>query len=197
MFVLYPESQQASIDYCKQNLPCAWALHDKDVYSQAAFDAYVKKHEGTLPDWMPGDLKKPHVHFVCSFPNARYFSGIAKEIGVEVNVIRKVNNLYKAYVYLWHLLDPDKYQYSKDIVGTHEFEEPSEHAGMSQIMKNVFIRIVHPLTDLRHFLYLPQRSVRLFQLAFHVASLGDVAILAEHHVIIRMHDAFKIINIFL
>ena len=103
------------------------------MYSQAAFDAYVKKHEGTLPDWMPGDLKKPHVHFVCSFPNARYFSGIAKEIGVEVNVIRKVNNLYKAYVYLWHLLDPDKYQYSKDIVGTHEFEEPSEHAGMSQM----------------------------------------------------------------
>ena len=73
----------------------------------------------------------------------------------------------------------------------------TQHAGMSQIMKNVFIRIVHPLTDLRHFLDLPQRSVRLFQLAFHVASLGDVAILAEHHVIIRMHDAFKIINIFL
>ena len=44
-----------------------------------------------------------------------------------------MNNLYKAYVYLWHLLDPDKYQYSKDIVGTHEFEEPSEHAGMSQM----------------------------------------------------------------
>ena len=42
MFVLYPESQQVAIDYCKQNLPCAWALHDKDVYSQAAFDAYVK-----------------------------------------------------------------------------------------------------------------------------------------------------------
>lgn len=133
MFVLYPESQQAAIDYCKQNLPCAWALHDKDVHSLASFDSYVKKHEGEPPDWMPGDLKKPHVHFVCSFPNARYFSGIAKEIGVEVNVIRKVNNLYKAYVYLWHLLDPDKYQYSKDIVGTHEFEEPSEHAGMSQM----------------------------------------------------------------
>lgn len=138
MFVLYPESQQVAIDYCKQNLPCAWALHDKDVYSQAAFDAYVKKHDGTLPDWMPGDLKKPHIHFVCSFPNARYFSGIAKEIGVEVNVIRKVNNLYKAYVYLWHLLDPDKYQYSKDIVGTHEFEEPSEHAGMSQMEDDKF-----------------------------------------------------------
>ena len=133
MLVLYPDSQQAAIDYCKQILPCAWALLDKDVYSQAAFDAYVKKHDGTLPDWMPGDLKKPHVHFVCSFPNARYFSGIAKEIGVAVNVLLNVTTLYKAYVYLWHLLDPDKYQYSKDIVGTHEFEEPSEHAGMSQM----------------------------------------------------------------
>ena len=80
-----------------------------------------------------GDLKKPHIHFVCSFPNARYFSGIARDLGVPVNTIRKVNNLYKAYVYLWHMLDPDKYQYSKDIVGSHEFEEPSEHAGMTQM----------------------------------------------------------------
>ena len=84
MFVLYPESQQAAIDYCKQNLPCAWALHDKDVYSQAAFDDYVKKHEGTLPDWMPGDLKKPHIHFVCSSCGAVYdvpadLSGIVRE----------------------------------------------------------------------------------------------------------------------
>lgn len=96
MFVLYPESQQAAIDYCKHNLPCAWALHDKDVHSQASFDAYVKKHEGEPPDWMPGDLKKPHVHFVCSFANARYFSGIAKEIGVEVNVIRIAPKRHKA-----------------------------------------------------------------------------------------------------
>lgn len=133
MFVLYPESQQSSIDYCKQNLPCAWALHDKDVYSQASYDSYIKKHDGEKPEWLPGDVKKPHVHFVCSFPNARYFSGIAKEIGVETNVIRKVNNLYKAYVYLWHMLDLDKYQYSQDIVGMNDFVIPSEHAGMSQL----------------------------------------------------------------
>ena len=44
-----------------------------------------------------------------------------------------MNNLYKAYVYLWHMLDPDKAQYSKEIVGTHDFAEPSEHAGMTQM----------------------------------------------------------------
>ena len=56
---------------------------------------------------------------------------VAKELGVSVPTIRRVNNLYKAYIYLWHQDDPDKFQYPKSIVGTHEFEEPSEHAGMS------------------------------------------------------------------
>lgn len=132
MFVLYPESQQATIDFVQQNYPCAWALHDKDVHSQASYDRYIKDHNGEKPDWKPGDLKKPHIHFVCRFSNARYFSGIAKELNVPEPTIRRVNNLYKAYVYLWHMLDPDKYQYDKSIVGKHEFEEPSEHAGISQ-----------------------------------------------------------------
>jgi len=122
MFVLYPESQQAAIDYAQKYLPCAWALHDKDVYEKDAEDGSHKK----------GDLKKPHIHFVCKFKSARWFTAIAKELGVPVNTIRKVNNLYKAYVYLWHMLDPDKYQYSQDIVGMNEgFEVPSDHAGMS------------------------------------------------------------------
>lgn len=132
MFVLYPESQETAIKYAQENFPCAWALHDKDVHTEKAYQAYIEKN-GEPPEWRPGDLKKPHIHFVCSFPNARYFSGIARDLGVPVNTIRKVNNLYKAYVYLWHMLDPDKYQYSKDIVGCHEFEEPSEHAGMTQM----------------------------------------------------------------
>ncbi len=89
----------------------------KDVHTEKAYQAYIEKN-GEPPEWRPGDLKKPHIHFVCSFPNARYFSGIARDLGVPVNTIRKVNNLYKAYVYLWHMLDPDKYQYSKDIVGS-------------------------------------------------------------------------------
>ena len=132
MFVLYPESQQHAIEYAQANFPCAWALHDKDVHTEQDFNKYVEKY-GEPPEWKAGDLKKPHIHFVCSFSNARYFTGIAKELGVPVQTIRKVNNLYKAYVYLWHMDDPDKAQYSKDIVGSHEFVEPSEHAGMSQL----------------------------------------------------------------
>ena len=132
MFVLYPESQQDQIDFVQKNYPCAWALHDKDKHTQGEYDRYIQRHDGEKPDWNPGDLKKPHIHFVCRFPNARYFSGIAKELGVPEPTIRKVNNLYKAYVYLWHMLDPDKYQYDPGIVGRHDWEDPSEHAGMSQ-----------------------------------------------------------------
>lgn len=133
MFVLYPESQQATIEFVQNNYPCAWALHDKDKHTQGEYDRYMEKHGGEKPDWQPGDLKKPHVHFVCRFPNARYFSGIAKELNVPEPTIRKVNNLYKAYVYLWHMLDPDKYQYDPSIVGRHDWEDPSEHAGVSQM----------------------------------------------------------------
>ena len=82
MFVLYPESQQVAIDYCKQNLPCAWALHDKDVYSQAAFDAYVKKHEAhSRMD--AGRPQKPHVHFVCSFPTPGISPALQKKLALR------------------------------------------------------------------------------------------------------------------
>ncbi len=149
MFVLYPESQSKEIEYVQTHFPCAWALHDKDTYTQSDYDKRLQK-DGVPPDFKPGDLKKPHIHFVCHFPNARYFSGIAKEIGVPVSTIRKVNNLYKAYVYLWHMLDPDKYQYSKDIVGTHEFDEPSEHAGMSALEDDQ-VQILLDMPDFQSF----------------------------------------------
>lgn len=146
MFVLYPESQQAQIEYCQQNLPCAWALHDKDTYEKDG------------DDHKKGDLKKPHVHFVCKFANARYFSGLAKEIGVPVNTINRCNNLYKAYVYLWHKDTPEKYQYSPDIVGTHEFDVPSETFGVcaeedEQIRIMFEAPMFNDVEDMAHWAY--------------------------------------------
>ena len=82
MFVLYPESQQPAIDYIQANWPCAWALHDKDTHTEQEFLDYGKHHDGNCPDWQIGDLKKPHYHFVVKFKNARYITGVAKEIAV-------------------------------------------------------------------------------------------------------------------
>ena len=39
MFVLYPESQETAIKYAQENFPCAWALHDKDVHTEKAYQA--------------------------------------------------------------------------------------------------------------------------------------------------------------
>lgn len=76
MFVLYPESQQAAIDYIKANYPCAWALHDKDTHTEQDVLDYAKAHNGDCPEWQAGDLKKPHYHFVVKFKNARYATGV-------------------------------------------------------------------------------------------------------------------------
>ena len=43
MFVLYPESQETAIKYAQENFPCAWALHDKDVHTEKAYQAYIEK----------------------------------------------------------------------------------------------------------------------------------------------------------
>lgn len=137
MFVLYPESQQPAIDYIQANWPCAWALHDKDTHTEQEFLDYGKHHDGNCPDWQIGDLKKPHYHFVVKFKNARYITGVAKEIRKysEINdaAIKKCYNLYKAYVYLWHQNDPDKFQYDPEqVVGLHDFDPPQQNEGVTE-----------------------------------------------------------------
>lgn len=137
MFVLYPESQQAAIDYIKANWPCAWALHDKDTHTEQEYLEHGKKHDGNCPDWNIGDLKKPHYHFVVKFKNARYLTGVAKEIRKYCDIndaaIKKCYNLYKAYVYLWHQNAPDKFQYDPEqVVGLHDFDPPQQNEGVTE-----------------------------------------------------------------
>lgn len=131
MFVLYPESQQPVIEYVQRNFPCAWALHDKDVWLQSDADKWAGKKSDLPFPYEIGSLKKAHVHFICRFPNPRYFHAIAKEMGVPANTVNRCENLFKAYQYLTHKNDPDKYQYDESIIGTHDFEIPNEGAGMS------------------------------------------------------------------
>lgn len=151
VFTLYPESQQQAIEYVQNNYPCAWALHDKDTYSEANFKKYAKEHDGNCPSWNIGDLKKPHVHFVVRFPNQRYASGVAKDItkhsGVTVTAptICKCFNLYSSYVYLWHENDLDKYQYPADIVHTHNFDPPQPNEGVTEDEQ------VNTMFDMPHF----------------------------------------------
>lgn len=124
MFVLYPETQEEAIQIAQKNFPCAWALHDRDTWHQRDVDAWNKRHSDLPFPYEVGSLKKPHVHFVVHFKNPRHFTAIAKELGVPVNTINRCNNLLKAFEYLTHDNDPDKYQYDSEIVGMNDFEVP-------------------------------------------------------------------------
>jgi len=53
-------------------------------------------------------------------------SRIGMNLGIPMNTICRCNSLRRAYEYLWHKNNPEKHQYSPDIVQTHDFNIPSE-----------------------------------------------------------------------
>lgn len=112
--VLYPESQAEAIEKATTTYPCVWITHDKD--------------KG--PD---GEPMKPHVHILCHFGNARYFSGIAKELAVPEGAVNRVDNPEKAFAYLTHDNNPEKYQYDKADLCFHDFAMgEAEQAGAAE-----------------------------------------------------------------
>lgn len=78
-------------------------LHDRDRWSE----------EETLPDGVQaGDLKKPHWHVIVRFPQSRWNTALAKELGIAENYIQKCNSYEGSLLYLVHYGLPNKFQYS-------------------------------------------------------------------------------------
>lgn len=64
------------------------------------------------------DEKKEHYHVVVRFKNYRWNTALAEELDVEINMFEKVRGLDNALIYLTHIREPDKIQYSvEDIEG--------------------------------------------------------------------------------
>lgn len=79
--------------------------HDKDRWND----------EDTIPEgYQVGDLKKPHWHVIIKFPQARWNTALAKELGIAENYIQRCNSLEGSLLYLVHHGMPHKHQYSKD-----------------------------------------------------------------------------------
>lgn len=96
-FLLYPEDQShvAALSYIKENFNYIGILHDKDIDEN-------------------GEIKKPHWHILVCFPNDRWQSKIAKDLGITDNYIRKCEDKNVFARYLLHLDDTDKFLYSSD-----------------------------------------------------------------------------------
>lgn len=110
--IVYPDSAPDTwlSDLRETLIPFAISpLHDKDQWSE---DDYRKD-----PTHIPGEYKKAHYHLLWYYPNtkteksAQAFSDLAS--GVKV---LPVQNPQKAYEYLWHKNDNDKYPYEENDV---------------------------------------------------------------------------------
>lgn len=90
----------------------AFAVHDKDV-----FDSYGDGHKA-------GDLKQPHIHFCLflQYPIRPKFVGNwfknEHSVNVDCSALRDVPS---AFAYLTHKNNPEKFQYSDDIVVCNNF----------------------------------------------------------------------------
>lgn len=112
--VLYPESQQEVIEYAQEHFPCAWALHDQDEDEN-------------------GQPKKPHVHMIFKFKNARWSTGLARELGIAANYLKICKDEVEAFAYLTHNGWPDKHQYPPEAVQTaNGYTPPVYNEGKSE-----------------------------------------------------------------
>lgn len=93
--LLYPEedlTHKKALDFIKLNYDYALIVHNQDKDDN-------------------GDLKKAHTHIVISFPNAKWNTAIADELGITTNYIEKCRSLENALEYLIHYNDDTKHQY--------------------------------------------------------------------------------------
>lgn len=101
---LYPDSESYDCETLLSTIRSkfidwAYILHDKDVNEN-------------------GELKKPHVHWVGR-ATPRCLSVVSNFLGLPENDIEVVKNFDNMVMYLIHLNDIDKFQYSPDDVETN------------------------------------------------------------------------------
>lgn len=93
--LLYPKEDKThkkALEYIKLNYDYAYIDHNQDLNDE-------------------GEIKKSHTHIVISFPNAKWNSAIADELGITSNYIEKCRDMDKALEYLIHYNDDTKHQY--------------------------------------------------------------------------------------
>lgn len=75
-------------------------LHDSDVWA-----------EGESETHPAGEVKKEHWHVVLKFPQARWNTAIAEELGIAPNYMEACTNFDAACLYLVHANNEEKHQY--------------------------------------------------------------------------------------
>lgn len=93
--LLYPDdvTHCEALEYIEKHFEkYIYILHDKDEEAD-------------------GTLKKAHWHVIVEFPNSRYNTALAKQLGITKNYIRRCNWINYASAYLLHVNNEDKHLY--------------------------------------------------------------------------------------
>lgn len=96
------ETHKAALEKLATGYKYIAIKHDKDTWME----------DDNLPDGVnAGDLKKPHWHVIVKFPQARWNTAVASELGIAMNYIQRCVSYEGSLLYLVHKGIPDKYQY--------------------------------------------------------------------------------------
>ena len=115
VFELYPDNYDCRLcllDIKSFKYTALAILHDKDKYTKNI----VNEETGELLH-VEGDFKKPHYHCYIEFPNPRYISGVAKELGIDEHLIQFAQSKVAYWQYMLHwgqFGGAGKYTYSTD-----------------------------------------------------------------------------------
>lgn len=107
-------------------VPFAYAYHDKDMTEI-------------------GETKKPHYHVVLCFDGPITYSNVEKyaaRIGAANGVVQPVGSVRGIIRYFCHKDNPDKYQYSEDIIQCRNGFDPHDYFCLTVSQQKAFKRAV-------------------------------------------------------
>ena len=131
-FVLYDDSCAKDWEeyLISTGVPFSYAYHDKDFTEV-------------------GEPKKPHYHVVICFDGPITFhnvSNYAKRVGAANDVVQPVGSVRGIVRYFCHKDNPDKYQYSEDIIQCRNGFDPQDYfcltVSQQKALKRKVIRFI-------------------------------------------------------
>ncbi len=156
-FTTYIDMEEVK-SYCQRENVLNYAIirHDKDVYEEDIHD-----ENGNLIH-EKGDPKEPHIHFVVTFKNARYWTSVCRDfVDYEQNTMcQAVTDLESALSYLTHRGYEGKYLYPRECVqSTYGYFRGDYSSAESD---NIALRIITDLENGKPFLDMVREYGREF-----------------------------------
>ena len=125
-FVLYDDSCAKDWEsyLVSTGVPFSYAYHDKDFTEV-------------------GEPKKPHYHVLICFDGPITYQNVsnyAKRVGAANDVVQPVGSVRGIVRYFCHKDNPDKYQYSEDIIQCRNGFDPQDYFNLTVSQAKAFKR---------------------------------------------------------